>query len=340
MRKNPLSQATPSDGSKIRTTAENGIDGGNLGENNHSFWQNVAAGLLITVAAGVVSGVLSKRRPQPDNSPISSAETSEAMEESEPVVLEKDQEPPNPEDQKEEEVPSHRGTTIRDYLVRARDILENVTGNDDGATDSIQEAQANIDDALAVYDAPLSRRLFRNWAPLLYIGLAGLAQILFIELYCRWHGAYFLSLDLYNPTNVEKLSKITFVNGPTTMSIAAEVLMWSSLGVWARAAYEIGRNLSTREAHPQFDVASYIGTMVRNTAVAAVVVIILRLTKFSIFGVSLDSTSPLAFDATVGIAFILGFFGDEAFQVISNLRDRIVGDIIKGGSEEQENASH
>jgi hypothetical protein len=164
--------------------------------------------------------------------------------------------------------------------------------------------------------------------------MAGFAEIVFIEFYCRWHGSYFISLNLYDPVNVAVLSRINFVNGPTTMSIAAEVLMWSSLGVWARGSYDMAQELMKREARYAYDIGNYIGTMVRNTSVAAIIVIILRLTKFSIFGVALDETSPLAFDATVGLSFLLGFFGDDAYRILTHLKDRLVKGVVETSTED------
>ncbi len=223
--------------------------------------------------------------------------------------------------------------TPHEHLTKAHNVLVDAIQHGEGNINAMQTAQTHIDEALALSKVSRLVRLSRRWGILIYIVMAGLAEVFFIELYCRWHGAYFISLDLYNPINIGILSNINFVNGPTTMSVAAEVLMWSSLGVWAKGTYDMARHYVAREMRYALDIGSYTGTMVRNTSVAAIVVIILRLTKFSIFGVALDTSSPLAFDATVGISFLLGFFGDDAYRILASFKDRIVKSI---GAKEHE----
>lgn len=178
--------------------------------------------------------------------------------------------------------------------------------------------------------APAS--LYAHWAPLIYIVMTGLAQIMFIEMYCRWHGAYFISLPnplgFYDPANIDTLANLNFikvVDGvPTTMSIAAEVMAWSSVGVWAQRMYSMARRYRRQVPDFPYDVAVYIGMLARNTSIAATIIIILRLTKFSIFEVSLDR-----FDATVGLSFVLGFFGSDAYLFLCRIRDKILNGTLK-----------
>jgi hypothetical protein len=219
--------------------------------------------------------------------------------------------------------------TLRNYLVKTKDVVEIAIQRGGENTELLKDASAYIDKALNLNITPTKTGLFRRWTVLMYIVMAGLAEVFFIQLYCWWHGAEFISLNLYSPANIAKLSALTFVNGPTTMSVAAEVLMWSSLGVWAQASYNIARDFVSKKTNYPLDIASYIGTMARNTSIAAIVVIILRLSKFSVFGVSLDAASPLAFDATIGISFLLGFFGDDAYRIICHFRDKVVRGVKK-----------
>ena len=170
-------------------------------------------------------------------------------------------------------------------------------------------------------------RIHARWAALIYIMMIGLAQIMFIEMYCRWHGAYFISLPnplrFYDPANIDKLANLTFVKMvdgvPTTMSIAAEVMAWSSVGVWAQRMYGMARRYQRQTPNLPYDMAVYIGILARNTSIAATIIIVLRLTKFSVFDVSLDR-----FDATVGLSFMLGFFGSDAYRFLCRLRDRLL----------------
>src|SRR5437879_6359377 len=92
---------------------------------------------------------------------------------------------------------------------------------------------------------PAAAHGLARWAALAYIQVTGAAEAVFVEFYCHWHGAQFLLPDprlLYSPENIAKLSHIDFVSrigpnptdAPTVMSMAAEILMWSSLGIWAQ----------------------------------------------------------------------------------------------------------
>jgi hypothetical protein len=84
------------------------------------------------------------------------------------------------------------------------------------------------------------------------------------------------------------------------------------------------------------DGLGYVGTMMRTTSIAAIIVIILRLTKFSIFGVSLDETSPLAFDATIGVSFLLGFFGNDSYKLLSKARQALLGKAFTNDNDNQQ----
>jgi hypothetical protein len=161
--------------------------------------------------------------------------------------------------------------------------------------------------------------LVQTWGALAYIGLTTVSEVFFIELYCRWHGARLLTLDLYSPQNVAALSKIGFVGGtpPSPMSIVAEVLMWSSLGVWAARAYTMITRYEGKRYNPPRDVADYIGTLIRNTSIAAIIITLLNVSKFQVFGQSVNN-----FEATAGLSFLLGFFGDDAYRLICALRDK------------------
>ncbi|MGA7340680.1 MAG: hypothetical protein WBE72_00690 [Terracidiphilus sp.] len=172
---------------------------------------------------------------------------------------------------------------------------------------------------------------FARWAALVYILVSGFAEAAFVELYCHWHGAQFLLPDprkFYSPENIALLAKINFVattgpnftGGPTAMSMTAEILMWSSLGIWARRVAGMVKRYSDRTPDPAHDLAEYIGILGSQTAVVAGVLILLKLSSFKIFGVSVDD-----FEATAGMSFLLGYFGDETVVFFSKLRRTIFG---------------
>jgi len=188
----------------------------------------------------------------------------------------------------------------------------------------LERIRKHIGAALTTYQWTPGKIWLYQWSLVLLLILCGIAQACFIEIYCRWHGAYFLSLDLFTPDNINRLSTITFVNGATTLSMAGEVLTWSSLGVWAQQSYAMTVAMVQRRFRFADHGPLYIGVMMRNTSVAAAIVILLRLSKFSVFGVSLDSTNPLAFDTTIGISFLLGFFGDDAYRILTNFKNRLM----------------
>src|SRR2546423_290416 len=125
--------------------------------------------------------------------------------------------------------------TIEARLDTARDCLAKVQPDSDYSTEAIRL----IDESLAL----LRGKRWRRWAhccdvglqycgPMLYLAIITAVEMIFIELYCRWHGARFLSRHLYDEANISKLAGIDFVgmqpgSSPPTMSIVAEVLMWS-----------------------------------------------------------------------------------------------------------------
>lgn len=108
------------------------------------------------------------------------------------------------------------------------------------------------------------------------------------------------------------------------MDIIAEVLVWSSLGVWAKHTFDTPKLYKNQKPDFVHDIGDYIGKMIRNVTVASIIVILFRLSKISIFEVSLNDDNPFLFDAVVGISFILGVFGDDAYEILTGIKDRIV----------------
>jgi len=201
--------------------------------------------------------------------------------------------------------------------LQVRDTLQ-------GRLNELGQIKKSLGAALHQYQWTPGKLWLYQWSLVVLLVITGIVQAIFIEFYCRWHGSYFISWDLYNPVNVQVLSQITFVNGPTTMSVAAEVLVWSSLGVWTQQSYANTMKMLRRKFRFADDGPRYMGTMMRNTSVAAIIVIILRLSQFSLFGVSLEPSNPLAFDFTIGLSFLLGFFGDDAYRILASFKERVV----------------
>lgn len=177
--------------------------------------------------------------------------------------------------------------------------------------------------------APSGAFWFARWAALIYILVTGAAEAVFVELYCHWHGAQFLLPEpwlLYSPQNIAALAHINFVarigpnptDPPTVMSMAAEILMWSSLGVWARRIAGMVKRYQESAPDLPHDLATYIGILGCQTGVVAGVLILLRLSNFHVFNVSVND-----FEATVGLAFLLGYFGDETVLYFGQLRKAV-----------------
>jgi hypothetical protein len=178
------------------------------------------------------------------------------------------------------------------------------------------------------------------WLPLAYILAITAAELAFIECYCHWHGAQFLlpnPFNLYSPHNIATLSKLSFVSGspPTTMDFTAEILMWASLGVWSQRISGMTVRYQRHVPNPPHDLAEYIGILGCHTSIAAAVMIVLKLSGFKIFGLSLDS-----FEATAGTAFILGYFGKQTEQLLTRMRDQLLGrkNLPKDGSQSSDHA--
>ncbi len=205
-----------------------------------------------------------------------------------------------------------------------RDVIQNVTMNLNTELARVEQIKISIESALAEYQWTPGQLWLYQWSLVFLLVITGVIEGFFIYLYISWHGVHTLIYDLYSPANVNLLSQMTFVNGPTTMSIAAEVLVWSSLGVWAQQGYINTIKMLRRQFRFADDGPKYMGVMYRNTSVAAIIVIFLKLSKFSLFGVSFDAGNPLAFDFTIGLSFLLGFFGDDAARILSGFRDKIV----------------
>jgi hypothetical protein len=202
--------------------------------------------------------------------------------------------------------------------------------------------QLNLELALpapSAPDEPLPPRMHKlvAWLPLLYIMAITGAEMVFIECYCHWHGAQFLvpnPFNLYSPDNIDKLSKITFVGGSTsTMGFTAEILMWASLGVWSQRIAGMVVRYQQHAPNPPHDLTEYIGILGCHTSIAAALMIVLKLSGFKVFGISLDS-----FEATAGTAFILGYFGNRTDSLLNRIRDQVFGK--KNLPREHENHNH
>lgn len=203
--------------------------------------------------------------------------------------------------------------------------------------------QLNLELALpapSAPDEPLPPPMHKlvAWLPLLYIMAITSAEMVFIECYCHWHGAQFLlpnPLNLYSADNILKLSKITFVGGSpaSTMDFTAEILMWASLGVWSQRISGMVARYQKQVPNPPHDLTEYIGILGCHTSIAAAFMIVLKLSGFKMFGISLDS-----FEATAGTAFILGYFGNRTDSLLNRIRDQVFGK--KNLPREHENHNH
>jgi hypothetical protein len=177
-----------------------------------------------------------------------------------------------------------------------------------------------------------------SWLPLIYMMAITGTEMVFIECYCHWHGAQFLlpnPFNLYSPDNIDRLSKITFVGGSpvSTMAFTAEILMWASLGVWSQRMSGMTVRYQQRIPNPAFDLTEYIGILGCHISITAALMVVLKLSGFTIFGLSLDS-----FQATAGTAFILGYFGKQTEYLLTRIRDQVFGK--KNLPREHENHSH
>jgi hypothetical protein len=203
--------------------------------------------------------------------------------------------------------------------------------------------QLNLELALPAHTSaedpvPQPLQKFVSWLPLLYIMAITSAEMVFIECYCHWHGAQFLlpnPFNLYSADNIAKLSKIGFVGGSpaSTMDFTAEILMWGSLGVWSQRISSMVARYQKQVPDPPHDLAEYIGILGCHTSIAAALMVVLKLSGFKVFGISLDT-----FEATAGTAFILGYFGKQTEYLLTRIRDQVFGK--KNLPREHENHNH
>ena len=218
-------------------------------------------------------------------------------------------------------------SSVREHLTRANEAATELQP-------PIQQALREIDHTLTLLNASRFHRLFTTWGPLCYLFIATFIESVFIWLYCRWHGVEVVPWrfwDIYKPENIAILSKLSFVNGPEPMSIIAEVLMWSSLGVWVQRCFGMPRRYRFQRIQPAYDISVYMGTLVRNTSVAAIIITLLSVSKFSVF-----DTDVQTFPATAGLSFILGFFGDDAYRVLVTLKNKLLGSLADRDSKDDQ----
>ncbi len=118
------------------------------------------------------------------------------------------------------------------------------------------------------------------------------------------------------------------------MDFTAEILMWASLGVWSQRIASMSARYQRKQApNPPHDLTEYIGILGCHTSIAAALMIVLKLSGFKVFGISLDS-----FEATAGTAFILGDFGKQTEELLTRIRDQVFGK--KNLPKEHENQHH
>jgi|SRR6185312_13978750 len=229
----------------------------------------------------------------------------------------------------------HRGISLRNLVENAATALDTAATAEPVDRNALAEARQQLARLQNYCAASRLEQMFWQAAPLIYLVMIGVTEIAFIELYCLWHGTSFLSLQLFSAENVRKLAGIDFVRTTaeaasgggtapkiTTMAVAAEVFMWSSLGVWAQRSFTMVVRYTEQRPEPLHDMSVYIGAMIRNTSSAAIVLILLRLANLQVFGVSLNE-----FESVVSLAFLLGFFGDDTFRLMSNLKSKIFGQV-------------
>ena len=231
-----------------------------------------------------------------------------------------------------------------DVRQQLKDVLEMVQGqiaeikNVDGVLSPMQMEQLEqrtqhrqrLLQALETYQWTTAKIWLYQWSMVLLVAVMTVIEAVVVVVYARWHGVNLLSADFYSAAQVSILSNMNFVNGPVTMSIIAEILTWSSLGVWASYSYQYGRLMVERKFRFAEHGPMYIAHLTRNTSVVAAVILLLRLSQFSIFGISIADNSPLGFDSTIGLAFLLGFFGDDATRLLLGIKNLIMGQVEKG----------
>lgn len=227
--------------------------------------------------------------------------------------------------------------TVEDQITK----IQNLKPENDSSLSPMQAEQLT---QLIEYRKSLleSLQLYQWTTPKMWLYQYSLVFLLFlmtvfeataVVVYARWHGTNLITIDFYSQAQINLLSNINFVNGPTTMSIIAEILMWSSLGVWASYSYQYGKLMLRREFRFGDHGPMYIAHLMRNTSVVAAVILLFRLSQFSIFGVSIGDNTQLGFDSTIGLAFLLGFFGDDATRLLLAFRDLVFGQVKKQSDE-------
>lgn len=229
---------------------------------------------------------------------------------------------------------------VYNYILKAHKILSKICTQDSKDEKLLKKCNIELINASKICENSFTINWFQKWGKIIYLVIISTVEAIFIHFYCVWHGAKLLSLELYSPENINILKNIGFVgvtlnqNGvlspAPTMSIAAEVLMWSSIGFWAHRSYTLITRYKGKILNPAHDITNFAGLMIRNTSCAAIIMIILNVSKFSIFGVSIDKS----FEVTAGLSFLLGFFGDITYTILSYYRDKFLSYFKRDENEE------
>jgi hypothetical protein len=167
--------------------------------------------------------------------------------------------------------------------------------------------------------------------------LKGLALILVVILF--WLGTLYVWLLSHgvrlerfltpDATFLQSVAEFNFLGisdenpQPSILSLNLEIVMWSIFAVAIRTVYRI--NVAIR--HKRFDFTEYLvrweGDMMMAAGLAEVVILFLRITRFSLGNASL-TLAEANYETIAALAFILGFYNEDARRLLGGFRARIV----------------
>jgi len=144
------------------------------------------------------------------------------------------------------------------------------------------------------------------------------------------HGVHSEQFLRPTPEFLDSVAKFDFLGKtaenpePSILSLNVEIVMWTILGVVIRTIYTINITIRQRKFFFLPQMLKWLGDMLMAAGISEAVILFLSITSFSIG--TLDVTLAKANYKTIAaIAFILGFYHNDARRWLGSFRKKLLG---------------
>lgn len=158
---------------------------------------------------------------------------------------------------------------------------------------------------------------------LIFFALMWLNLVFLSYFYYLLHGVNFFQVLAQRKT----ISSFDFVGeNANVFSVGVEIVYWTLFGVICQMAYRSGREIIDGEFDFWKSMFYWIGINMYALGIAIAVIFSLEIISLSIGGIDITlANAPI--EVIITIAFILGFYSEEARQLLGKLRGKIVSGI-------------